>query len=134
MSEVTELIKFLYGAGLSVVPWVVLGLLVWLVVTLKPHIASYIDAKSKARTDQIKKEGERNEIIRNCSATIEACTTALELVSNDRHLVDERLDKDEDAFKERLVNIQNVVTQCRDELVKTRSEISVLDKKIDHIS
>jgi hypothetical protein len=113
---------------------VVLGLLVWLVVTLKPHIASYIDAKSKARTDQIKKEGERNEIIRNCSATIEACTTALELVSNDRHLVDERLDKDEDAFKERLVNIQNVVTQCRDELVKTRSEISVLDKKIDHIS
>lgn len=130
MGEFTELLRFLYGAGTSIIPWILVGLLIWLVVNLKPHVVSYLKAKEEAKQVYAEKEGERNEIIRNCSATIEACTTVLEMAKSDRTKVMEHIDEHENMSKERMEHIQTVVNQCRDEIIKARGDLKGIDSRL----
>lgn len=130
MGEFTELLRFLYGAGTSIIPWILVVLLLWLVVTTKPHIEAYFAAKKEAEQALAVKEGERNEIIRNCSATIEACTTVLEMAKNDRQKVLDHIDEHEAMSKERMEHIQTVVNQCRDEIVKSRGDLKSIATQI----
>lgn len=133
MGEFTELLRFLYGAGTSIIPWILVGLLIWLVVNLKPHVVSYLKAKEEAKQVYAEKEGERNEIIRNCSATIEACTTVLEMAKSDRMKVIERIDEHENMSKERMEHIQTVVNQCRDEIIKARGDLKGINSRLENL-
>lgn len=132
MGEFTELLRFLYGAGTSIIPWILVGLLIWLVVNLKPHVVSYLKAKEEAKQVYAEKEGERNEIIRNCSATIEACTTVLEMAKSDRMKVMEHIDEHELMSKERMEHIQTVVNQCRDEIIKARGDLKGINSRLEN--
>lgn len=131
MSEFTELLKFLHGAGMSIMPWVIVGIAVWIVINFKPHVVSYLKAKEEAKKVYAEKEGERNEIIRNCSATIEACTTVLEMAKNDREKVIDHIDEHEAMSKERMEHIQTVVNQCRDEIVKARGDLKTISAQLN---
>lgn len=133
MGEFTELLRFLYGAGTSIIPWILVGLLIWLVVNLKPHVVSYLKAKEEAKQVYAEKEGERNEIIRNCSATIEACTTVLEMAKSDRMKVIEHIDEHENMSKERMEHIQTVVNQCRDEIIKARGDLKGINSWLENL-
>ena len=133
MGEFTELLRFLYGAGTSIIPWILVGLLIWLVVNLKPHVVSYLKAKEEAKQVYAEKEGERNEIIRNCSATIEACTTVLEMAKSDRMKVIEHIDEHESMSKERMEHIQTVVNQCRDEIIKARGDLKGINSRLENL-
>lgn len=133
MGEFTELLRFLYGAGTSIIPWILVGLLIWLVVNLKPHVVSYLKAKEEAKQAYAEKEGERNEIIRNCSATIEACTTVLEMAKSDRTKVMEHIDEHENMSKERMEHIQTVVNQCRDEIIKARGDLKGINSRLENL-
>ena len=130
MSEFTELLRFLYGAGTSIIPWILVGLCVWIVVSLKPQMVAYFESKKKAEEDMVIKEGERNEVIRNCSATIEACTTVLEMVKNDNQRVIDHVDEHENMSKERMEHIQTVVNQCRDEIIKARGDLKGINTQL----
>lgn len=132
MGEFVELLKFLHGAGSSVLPWSFLALSVYLVVTLKPHLAKYIESRNDAKMEYIKKEGERNEIIRNCSATIEACTAALEMVSHDRESIINHIDEHENLSRERMERIQEVVDHCKEEIIKGRGDMKALKTSMDY--
>lgn len=90
---------------------------------MKPYLVSYINSNKEYKVNYIKKESERNEIIRNCSATIEACTAALEMVSNDRKSIMDHINNHEEMSKERMEHIQSVVNQCRDEILKARGDL-----------
>lgn len=131
MDEFTELLKFLHGAGVSVIPWICLGIAIWLVVQLQPHVATYLKNQSAAKLDQAKHDGERNEIIRNCSATIEACTAVLEMIQSDRDELKVHLDKHEELSNERMCHIQDVVNQCRDELYNARIELTSINARLN---
>lgn len=131
MSDFTELLRFLHGTGTSVIPWIAIGILVWLVINFKPHVISYIKHKEESERLFAEKEGERNEIIRNCSATIEACTAVLEMTKKDREKVIEHIEEHENLSKERMEHIQTVVNQCRDEIVKARGDLKGINSKID---
>lgn len=130
MAEFTDAIMRLYGAGRGVLPFVVVALLVGAFVYFRKDIQTWLASKIKAQEAVIKNEAERNEIIRNNSATIEACTAALEMVSKDRERFLGALDKHEELSKERIEHIQIVVNQCRDEVSKVRGEVGILlDRK-----
>lgn len=131
MNDITSLLKFLHGAGTSIIPWVVLVVVIWLLVSFAPDVKNYLKTRNDAKLTYIQKEGERNEIIRNCSATIEACTAALEMVSNDRKIILEHIDSHEDMSRERMEHIQTVVNQCRDEVLKSRGDIKAINSKIE---
>ena len=131
MSDFTDLLKFLHGAGASVIPWILVVLLIWFLYYIRPHIASYLKAQSDAKLIQAQKDGERNEIIRNCSATIEACTAVLEMAKADREIVLEHIDSHEVMSAERMEHIQTVVNQCRDEVLKARGDIAAINARID---
>lgn len=133
VNEFIDLLKFLHGTGSSILPWIVLVALIYMAISLKPNFVKYIESRNEAKLEYIKKEGERNEIIRNCSATIEACTTALEMVSHDRQAIIEHVDTHENLSSERMEHIQTVVNQCRDEILKSRGDIKELKSKIDSI-
>lgn len=131
MSEITEFLKFLHGAGASVIPWLVVGISCWLIVYLRPYFCDYLKAQKESKILQAKHEGERNEIIRNCTATIEACTAVLEMSKRDRSRVIDHIDKHEEVSAERMEHIQLVVNQCRDEVLKARGDIEALRAKMD---
>lgn len=131
MSDFTELLKFLHGAGASIIPWLLVGLIVWFVMYIKPHLISYLKATSEAKKLAAQKEGERNEIIRNCSATIEACTTVLEMAKADREMVIDHIDKHEAMSAERMDHIQTVVNQCRDEILRARGDMKSINAQLD---
>lgn len=133
MSDVTDLLKFLHGAGTSVIPWLLLAIAVWLIITLRPHVVDYISAQKKAKTAYIEKEGERNEIIRNCSATIEACTAALEMISSDRTAIIDHIDSHERMSQERMEHIQTVVNKCRDEIIKARGDLKGINSRLENL-
>lgn len=134
MGEFTELLKFLHGAGTSIIPWVIVCILIWAVIVFRPHVISYIKSKEESERSIIEKEGERNEIIRNCSATIEACTTVLEMAKTDREKVREHIDEHETMSKERMEHIQTVVNQCRDEITKARGDLKGINARLDNLS
>lgn len=131
MSDFTELLKFLQGAGASIIPWIVLAMIIWSFITFKPHIIKYIESRNDAKLAYIEKEGERNEIIRNCSATIENCTAALEMINHDRDTLMTHIDNHEEMSRERMEHIQTVVNQCRDEILKARGDVKSIYSKID---
>lgn len=131
MSDFTDLLKFLHGAGVSVIPWILVVLAIWLVIYIRPHLAAYLKSLGDAKILQAKHDGERNEIIRNCSATIEACTAVLEMTKADRQAVIEHIDIHEAMSSERMNNIQAVVDQCRDEILKTRGDLSAINARLD---
>lgn len=131
MSELTDLLKFLHGAGASIIPWILIAMAIWFVVYMRPHLVEYIKVNSEAKMTRAQKEGERNEIIRNCSATIEACTTVLEMSKRDRELVMDHVDKHEAMSAERMEHIQTVVNQCRDEIIKARGDIKGIRAQLD---
>lgn len=131
MSDFTDLLKFLHGAGASVIPWILVVLLIWFLYYIRPHVASYLKAQSEAKILQAQKDGERNEIIRNCTATIEACTVVLEATKNDREIILEHIDKHESMSAERMEHIQTVVNQCRDEILKTRGDMATINARLN---
>lgn len=131
MSDFTDLLKFLHGAGVSVIPWILVVLAIWLVIYIRPHLAAYLKSLGDAKILQAKHDGERNEIIRNCSATIEACTAVLEMTKADRQAVMEHIDIHEAMSSERMNNIQAVVDQCRDEILKTRGDLAAINARLD---
>lgn len=131
MSDFTDLLKFLHGAGASVIPWILVVLAIWLIIYIRPHLAAYLKSLSDAKIMQAKHDGERNEIIRNCSATIEACTAVLEMAKADRQTVIEHIDIHEEMSAERMNHIQAVVNQCRDEILKTRGDLSAINARLD---
>lgn len=131
MDEITEFLKFLHGAGASIIPWLVVVMLVWLVVYLRPYFCDYLKGQKEAKLLQAKHEGERNEIIRNCTATIEACTAVLDMAKRDRSRVIEHIDKHEQLSVERMEHIQTVVNQCRDEVLKARGDMEAIKAKLD---
>ena len=126
MGEFQEMVMTFFHAGTGVIPWVFLVILIAAFIYYRKDIQGWIEAKARAQEAIVKNEAERNEIIRNNSATIEACTAALEMVSNDRERFLGALDKHEELSKERIEHIQTVVNQCRDEVGKVRGEIGIL--------
>lgn len=131
MSDLTELLRFLHGAGSSIIPWLVIALMVYFVIYLKPYIIEYLKAQSNAKKALAQKEGERNEIIRNCSATIEACTAVLEMAKADKRAVIDKVNEHEAMSAERMEHIQTVVNQCRDEILKTRGDIHAINARLE---
>ena len=131
MSDLTELLRFLHGAGSSIIPWLVIALMVYFVIYLKPYIIEHLKAQSNAKKALAQKEGERNEIIRNCSATIEACTAVLEMVKADKRAVIDKVNEHEAMSAERMEHIQTVVDQCRDEILKTRGDIHAINARLE---
>ena len=131
MSDLTELLRFLHGAGSSIIPWLVIALMVYFVIYLKPYIIEYLKAQSNAKKALAQKEGERNEIIRNCSATIEACTAVLEMAKADKLAVIDKVNEHEAMSAERMEHIQIVVNQCRDEILKTRGDIHAINARLE---
>lgn len=131
MNDFTELLKFLHGAGASIIPWLLVGLIVWFAMYIRPYLISYLKATSEAKKLAAQKEGERNEIIRNCSATIEACTTVLEMAKADREMVIDHIDKHETMSAERMEHIQTVVNQCRDEILRARGDMKSVCAQLD---
>lgn len=131
MSDLTELLRFLHGAGSSIIPWLVIALMVYFVIYLKPYIIEYLKAQSNAKKALAQKEGERNEIIRNCSATIEACTAVLEMAKADKRAVIDKVNEHEAMSAERMEHIQTVVNQCRDEILKTRGDINAINARLE---
>lgn len=130
MGEFTEFLKFLYGAGTSIIPWILLAVTLYLVISLKPSVSTYLKTKENMKKAQIEKEGERNEVIRNCSATIEACTAVLEMTKNDRMLVINNINEHERMSQERMERIQSVVDECKTEIVKARGEIRGISNQL----
>lgn len=131
MSEVTEFLKFLHGAGASIIPWLIVAMIIWLIIYLRPYFCDYLKAQKDAKIALARNEGERNEIIRNCTATIEACTAVLDMAKRDRSRVIEHIDKHEQLSVERMEHIQTVVNQCRDEILKARGDMSAIRAKIE---
>ena len=131
MSDFTDLLKFLHGAGVSVIPWILVVLAIWLVIYIRPHLAAYLKSLGDAKILQAKHDGERNEIIRNCSATIEACTAVLEMTKADRQAVMDHIDIHESMSAERMDRIQDGVSQCRDEILKTRGDLAAINARLD---
>lgn len=131
MNDFTELLKFLHGAGASIIPWLLVGLIVWFAMYIRPYLISYLKATGEAKKLAAQKEGERNEIIRNCSATIEACTTVLEMAKADREMVIDHIDKHETMSAERMEHIQTVVNQCRDEILRARGDMKSVCAQLD---
>lgn len=131
MSELTDFLKFLHGAGSSIIPWLLISMAIYLLVYLRPHFVSFMKTQSEAKKMLAQKEGERNEVIRNCSATIEACTAVLEMAKQDRQLVIDHLDKHEAMSAERMEHIQVVVNQCRDEVLKARGDMKTICAQLD---
>lgn len=130
MGEFTEFLKFLYGAGTSIIPWILLAVTLYLIISLKPSVSAYLKTKENTKKAQIEKEGERNEVIRNCSATIEACTAVLEMTKNDRMLVINNINEHERMSQERMERIQSVVDECKTEIVKARGEIKGISNQL----
>ena len=133
MNDITELLKFLHATGTSVIPWIFVVIVIWLIIQLKPQLVKYIESRNEAKLAYVQKEGERNEIIRNCSATIEACTAALEMVSHDREVLMEHINEHEAMSRERMEHIQAVVDQCRDEIIRARGDIKSNAIKLDAV-
>lgn len=131
MTEFTDLLRFLHGAGTSIIPWIVVVLAVWIIIYMKPHVVKYFEKNAEAKIIQAKQDGERNEIIRNCTATIEACTAVLEMAKADKNTVKEHIDRHEELSAERMDHIQSVVNQCRDEIFLIRGDLNGINARLD---
>ena len=130
MSEFQEMVMTFFHAGSGVVPYLALVLVVAAFIYFRNDIKEWFASKARMNDAIVEDKGKNNEVIRNNSATIEACTAALEMVSADRERFLSSLDKHEELSKERIDHIQTVVNQCRDEVSKVRGEIGILlDRK-----
>lgn len=126
MTEILEAVAVLQDMGAGVLPWLAVGVVLWAVVYYRKDVSAYIAERAKAQKQAAEKGAELNEIVRNNSAVIEACTTVMEMLKHDRERVQLDIASHENLSRDRMERIQTVVDQCRDEISKIRGETGIL--------
>lgn len=126
MEEAIRIADWINSGGITALMCLILAVFGILAYKLYPDIKEYISERTQAAKATAEREAERNEIIRNCNATIEACTEALKMIGNDRKIIVEQINTHEQLSRERIDHIQTVVNQCRDEIGKARGDIGVV--------
>lgn len=96
MSEILTLSKYVKDLGSTVL---IVGASIWLLTKFIPN--------------QMKMQGETNEIIRNNSAVIENCTEVLRMVSVKDKEIQETLSRIEDNIRETNRDLHNLKHQLK---------------------
>lgn len=126
MEEILNVVQALQGMGAGVLPWLAVGVVLWAVVYYRGDVSAYIKEKAKAQQEQSKRGAELNEIVRNNSATIEACTTVLEMLKHDRERVQMDIAAHENTSRDRFERLQAVVDECRTEIERVHTDVLIL--------
>ena len=126
MTELLDVVSALQGMGAGVLPWLAVGVILWAVVYYRADVSAYIKERAKAQRQAAERGAELNEIVRNNSAVIEACTTVMEMLKHDRERVIMDIASHENLSRDRMERIQTVVDQCRAEIGAIRGETGIL--------
>lgn len=126
MTEIIEAVGMLHDMGAGVLPWLAVGVVLWAVVYYRKDVSAYIVERTKAQKRAADESAKMTEVVRNNSATIEACTTVMEMLKHDRERVQLDIASHENLSRDRMERIQVVVDQCRDEIAKIRGETGIL--------
>lgn len=136
MKELTELLRFLYEAGASVIPWLALALVVALVLKTWPHFTEWLKAKTKAQGDMATREAERNEIMRNCNVVIGNCTETMTMIRDymerNAYRATAEMERHEELSAERFAQMQSSIDRIGEDVgdIKERAGI-MLDRTRD---
>lgn len=130
MTELVNLLAFLYDAGAAVIPWLLLAVFVLLLIRTWPNVLNYIEAKTEAARDVAAREAERNEIMRNNSAVIQNNTETMQVM---RRFIEDTnaancgaIEKHEDMSAERMERMQAVLDDNKNEIGKLRGDVGIL--------
>lgn len=126
MTEILEAVAVLQDMGAGVLPWLAVGVILWAVWYYRNDVSTYLKERAKAQQEQAKRGAELNEIVRNNSATIEACTTVLEMLKHDRERVQMDIAVHENMSRDRFDRLQQVVDRCSEEISKLHRETGIL--------
>ena len=136
MKDFTNLLQFLYEAGVAVIPWLVLAVIVALIFKTWPHFIEWLKAKTEAQGDMAAREAERNEIMRNCNVVITNCTEMMSLtrdyMERNAYRATAEMERHEELSAERFAQMQNSIDRIGEDVgdIKERAGI-MLDRTRD---
>lgn len=148
MSDFLELLKFFSATGEVAIMWVFICLFVLGCIKIVPHVAEYFKNKAEAQKEIAKyeiehmkemerREGERNEILKNSNYVIDNNSQALhqntqtikgfqEFIHNTENKYLAALSAHEEMSAEREQHLQTVLNKNSDKIDGINSKVEVL--------
>ena len=125
MDETIEIATLLHDSP-DLFPWVCLSIVIFVVVAQHKRILAYFDARIDAYGAKKQSDAVLAELIRNNTAALNNNTAALESVKQDRGESRRMIQYHENASKERMEHIQNVVNRIDETVNQNEKGIMVL--------
>lgn len=148
MVEFLELLRFLSATGEVAIIWVLISIFVLGCVKVVPHVADYFKAKAEAQKEIAKreiehmkemerKEGERNEILKNTNYVIDNNSQALhqntqtikgiqDFIRNNENKYLAAISSHEKMSAEREQHLQTVLNRNSDGIQSINSKMEIL--------
>lgn len=125
MDKAIEMGKILHSTP-DLFPWVCLSIVCIIVVSQHKRILAYFDARIEAYGARKQSDAVMAELIRNNTAALNNNTAALESVKADRGETRRMLQYHEEASKERMEHIQNVVNKIEESATENNKNIEIV--------
>lgn len=130
MTEFIELLKFLTATGDAVIPWLILGSILYACYRLIPYTMDWLKSRVEAQKEVAEREAERNEILRNTNAVVENNTqtikTMQEFIKDNENRYLASLEAHEKMSAEREKHLQTVINRNNEGITTINSKMNVL--------